>query len=90
MNKSKGKHKNKSYIFFSEKITTHFFSKVSSRFEEYNKNRLVRMQGNHKKNKTTNISNNNNNYNHNYIKNSDFKNFTKLNKMFMKKDKYNK
>ena len=88
MNKSKGKHKNKSYIFFSEKITTHFFSKVSSRFEEYNKNRLVRMQGNHKKNKTSNISNNNNynyNYNHNYIKNSDFKNFTKLNKMFMKK-----
>ena len=89
LNMNKSRYKNKSYIFFSDKITKHFFSKVSSRFEEYNKNRIIKVQGNHRKNKTTNIQNHNsyNILNNNVIsiKNSNFKNFTKLNKILKRK-----
>ena len=92
----KNKSHSKNNIFFSAKIDKNFFSKLSSKIEEFQKNKSHDIQNNnynHKRNKTyrainNQISINNKNLNINLVKNantnsniSNFKTFSKLSKM---------
>ena len=92
----KNKSHSKNNIFFSAKIDKNFFSKLSSKIEDFQKNKQnevhnVNYNYNHKRNKTFN-ANNNQNANINIIKNpnsnnnlnnniSNFKTFSKLSKI---------